>query len=1195
MYLKRLEVRGFKSFASATRFDLEPGITAIVGPNGSGKSNVVDALAWVMGEQGARALRGGKMEDVIFAGTSSRPALGRAQVSLTIDNSDQVLPIEYTEVTISRTLFRSGASEYAINGNSCRLLDIQELLSDTGMGRQMHVIVGQGQLDRILQATPEDRRSFVEEAAGVLKYRRRKEKTERKLTALEANLVRLTDLTKEVGRQLTPLGRQAKTARRAQVVQAEVRDAKLRLAADELYHLDQELTHHQQGQERVLEAHHRARAAEEDQRQTIGHMEERLKRLQPELKSLQQRSTNAATLIERFNGLVELSLERQRHARSTRDQHIERAGGRGGQQRAIALREDQLNNLSEELEQRHRSLQEIQQKLTEAEELRRHSEDAAEEEARAIMRQIQAATAAQRSYDELVNGVGLARIEAENALVHVETRQQQLNDLPPAEEHESSGGQDSQLAEISLELTKVCPQLQSVKARLTRLDKLATLLTRSARAGEQRISREQALVQGLMRELSVISAQETNHGTPVADLVRVESGWEAAAGALFNTLSPLRVLGKAAEFWSLLSEESAPLVAELHWPDIEQPSPVGRPVGAAPIGLWAADLVHFRSGIPTQAQQVLAALLSRVVFVENLRELESLTLEPGCRLAVSKSGEVLSGSSYRYHSQAQRDPFEVGAELEAARGSLQELELRHEATKQRRSLTDKVRDDLTVERNMFQQRFSELRAEQQALQNQFTKAEKERAFRQQRRERAQQQLEQAQQLAEQTRTRLQKLEEQLTSTSVPDMAEPDRSNESRLNRQAQEARELETELMLRLRTVQSESQSTQQQVHAVETSIKQEQRRFQDAHQRAIAAQANIRRCLAVNGAASDQLSQLRHSHERDGQRIEILEEQFGSLQAELDQARSQLGQLQQDTAHAAEKVHRMEMAEHDTRQKADHLIEQVREEFGMTPDFLIENYGPEIPVPITELEANDKWAALRVEVDEEGNPLPPTKPFDRAEQQERLRRASKDLAALGKFNPLALEEFSALQERHDFLSEQLSDLEQSKKDLLALIRDVDQHVERVFQEAFVDTAREFEQIFARLFPGGEGRLVLTDPDDPRTTGIEVEAKPAGKKIRRLSLLSGGERSLTALAMLVAIFKARPSPFYVLDEVEAALDDTNLGRLLEIFKDLQRSSQLVIITHQKRTMEIADALYGVSMRGDGVSKVITQKIGSTTD
>ena len=269
MYLKRLEVRGFKSFASATRFDLEPGITAIIGPNGSGKSNVVDALAWVMGEQGARALRGGKMEDVIFAGTSSRPALGRAQVSLTIDNSDQVLPIEYTEVTISRTLFRSGASEYAINGNSCRLLDIQELLSDTGMGRQMHVIVGQGQLDRILQATPEDRRSFVEEAAGVLKYRRRKEKTERKLTALEANLVRLTDLTKEVGRQLTPLGRQAKTARRAQFVQAEVRDAKLRLAADELYRLDQELTHHQQGQEHVLEAHHRARAAEEDQRQPL--------------------------------------------------------------------------------------------------------------------------------------------------------------------------------------------------------------------------------------------------------------------------------------------------------------------------------------------------------------------------------------------------------------------------------------------------------------------------------------------------------------------------------------------------------------------------------------------------------------------------------------------------------------------------------------------------------------------------------------------------------------------------------------------------------------------------------------------------------------------------------------------------------------------------------------------------------------
>ncbi|HWB36238.1 MAG TPA: AAA family ATPase, partial [Rugosimonospora sp.] len=317
MHLKSLTVKGFKSFASATTMKLEPGITCVVGPNGSGKSNVVDAIAWVLGEQGAKALRGGKMEDVIFAGTAGRPPLGRAEVTLTIDNSDNALPIEYTEVSITRRMYRSGESEYEINGDSCRLLDIQELLSDSGIGREMHVIVGQGQLDAVLHAKPEDRRAFIEEAAGVLKHRKRKEKALRKLDAMQVNLNRLTDLTAELRRQLKPLGRQAEVARRAAGIQSDLRDARLRLLADDLHTLRETL-------DKEIADETALRTRREEVEAELTSVQERLVALEaehasdaPVLAAAQETWYQLAALQERFRSTEQLATERLRHLSST--------------------------------------------------------------------------------------------------------------------------------------------------------------------------------------------------------------------------------------------------------------------------------------------------------------------------------------------------------------------------------------------------------------------------------------------------------------------------------------------------------------------------------------------------------------------------------------------------------------------------------------------------------------------------------------------------------------------------------------------------------------------------------------------------------------------------------------------------------------------------------------------------------------
>jgi len=1182
LYLKSLTLKGFKSFASSTTLQLEPGITCIVGPNGSGKSNVVDALAWVMGEQGAKSLRGGKMEDVIFAGTSGRPPLGRAEVQLTIDNSDGALPIEYAEVTISRTMFRNGGSEYAINGTPCRLLDVQELLSDSGIGREMHVIVGQGQLDSILHATPEDRRGFIEEAAGVLKHRKRKEKALRKLESTDGNLTRLSDLLSEIRRQLKPLGRQAEVARRAQTVQADLRDARARLMADDLASartaLQQELA-----DESVLVAKRAEVEAEiAATREAEAALEAALREDLPALSRAQETWFSLSGLRERLRGTASLAAERVRNAQQVADERP--PSGRDPEELEAEAERVQAEETAivAEVEQNRAALEEAvtarqgaEQRFGDEERriagLQRAAADRREGLAR-LHGQVNGlrsrAAAAEDEVARLAEGraEALARAEkAQHSFTALETR---VAGLDAGEEgldaeHEAAS---SLLADIEDRLAKVREEARTAERERGAL-----------------IARKEALEIGLNRKDgagALLAATDSVSGLlgSVAALLSVRTGYEAAVAA---------ALGSAADAVAVRDLDAAiTAIGHLKTDDLgraglllggagvdDTPWP-GLPAGA----VYAMDVVE----CPDDLRPALSRLLFKTAVVDDLDGARALVADAPDVTAVTLDGDLLGTHFASGGSSSQPSLIEVQAAVDEAGEALARASHELERLTFSLSTLETEREDAARRVDVALAKLHESDAAlaavaeelgQYGAQARSAKAEAAR-------------LEQAIATARESHAShlagLAELEERLAQAESSDDEEPDTDERERLAEEARAARAREMEARLALRTAEERARA----LHGRADGLRNAARGEREARARAIARREQLLRegrvADAVGRGVAVVLERLEESVELAAIQRTGIERGRAGREQQLVAARERLRALGTTLDELVNSVHRDEMARTEQRMRIEQLEERALEELGLDADSLVAEYGPDQLVPPVPSTPDGEVA--------EGEEPPEPTPYDRDEQVKRLRSAERALAQLGRINPLALEEFSALEERHKFLTEQLEDLKRTRRDLMDIVREVDERVEQVFTEAYADVTKAFDATFARLFPGGEGRLVLTNPDDMLTTGIEVEARPPGKKVKRLSLLSGGERSLVAVAFLVALFKARPSPFYILDEVEAALDDTNLGRLLEIYEELRESSQLLVITHQKRTMEVGDALYGVSMRGDGVTTVISQRL-----
>ena len=1083
-----LTLRGFKSFASATTFEFTPGINAVVGPNGSGKSNVLDALAWVMGEQGAKSLRGGSMKDVIFAGSgeagsgdgAQRAPLGRAKVTLTFDNSDGTFSIPADRVQISRTMFRSGGSEYEINGSPARLADIQDLLSEAGLGQQMHVLVGQGQLDAVLHATAQQRRDMIEQAAGVVKYRRRQEKTSRKLESVASNVTRLSDLVAELDSQLQPLSEQAESAATARQLQARIRQLEAVLLARQLGVLQAEqaqaLASEAEGTRRAetlkeqLEA---ARAA------SAKHQQEQ-NRLNAEVTACQKAVSTLRESAARVRTVQSIAAERVRTYRVELTEAT--AAARAGYERALELLEERREEAERAVEsyasfeERYdAALKNVEKAASEVAQTERASGEAAQTRARA-QAQLDAAHAA------AVEATRAYAAAAERAATLREALGQSMGESP------AEPGAESAEAVFDPETGELM-EAPSEGASLLRVLDAVQIDPEYARA-----------VSAALTSLATAALSVPVEGAEVSQLRgdKSDESSESAAKELSIELpescaTELRELGirPATEIIEPLSEDAAALAGI----DEHALARVTAALGERLAGvLFAPDAASAEHALHRLAENTLAGqrTIWRIFDPAGTEHTRYSLLYPA-----EGASPLELAAAYRAASQV---VTRTRAELDEAEQAVQQAQAAAESAVEAEREAAKAAGVASAEH-------ARARAQAESLEASAQNIQAERARLNERLAAAEESVAQARVAYESARTRE---DSYLAGTG-------EQAPAATIERRAQ-----------RLGEVLAEQVSErEQQLHELSTALKN--------------AQEGL---TSTNDEVQD-------------------------LQAAHAAALTLLARTQTEAARVQERVQA--------------LAERARLVTGLTLEQLEEEYSEQLPVDVPVQETSENAASE--------NTAPENTATEASTEsvRARLKATRAELEALGAINPLALEEYEALSERHAYLNQQIEDLKATRRDLNTVMDEVSSHIAEVFTAALEDINTHYRRIFETLFPGGEGHLELDDPSDPLNSGVEIHARPAGKKVKRLSLLSGGERSLASLALLIAIYMSRPSPFYALDEVEAALDDRNLSRLLQVIGELGERSQLIVITHQKRTMQIAETLYGVSMRG-GVSTVLSQQM-----
>ncbi len=1089
VHLKSLTLKGFKSFASPTTLRFEPGITCVVGPNGSGKSNVVDALTWVMGEQGAKTLRGGKMEDVIFAGTSSRPPLGRAEVTVTIDNSDNSLPIEYSEVSITRRMFRDGGSEYEINGSSCRLMDVQELLSDSGIGREMHVIVGQGKLSEILESRPEDRRAFIEEAAGVLKHRKRKEKAVRKLDAMSANLARLSDLTTELRRQLKPLGRQAEMARRAQTIQADLRDARLRLAADDLVARRGEFEDTNQAETSLRREHDEMTARLEAATVELDAHESAVAGLSEHAEAAQQSWFRLSALAERVSATVRIASERAQHL------DPEQEASSGPDPEALDAEADEVAAHEQQL---LAELAESRDRLTAARDELAERERVAAEAERAHLAAVRA---------EADRREGLARLagQVDTMRTRVESIDETVARLTDSIEEAAGRAQQTQaefetvqgrVGELDAGEVGLDDHHDRTVTALRLADERVAELQSAERGAERRVAslraRIDALAVGLDRKDGAAWLQKNLTGAglfgSLANLVRVRPGYEAAIAAVLGAAADAVAaenFGAARSAVAALKASDGGRAAIVlgDWP-VDAPEPSGPPPEGA---LWATDLVD----MPLRLRGALTAMLSGVAVVRDLSAaLDLVAARPQLR-AVTADGDLVGAGWVSGGSDRKPSTLEITSEVEKARDELVAAE---KQTGELSAALSGALAEQTARQDAAEHALAALNesdAAISAIYEQLGRLGQDARSADEEWQRLIRQRDELEAGRVQTVEELAALEQRLHNAEQAPLFDAAPAERQETVAAAESARAAEVEARLAVRTAEERANAVRgradslRRAAAAEREARLRAQRAREARENAAAVAAAVAesgRILAQRLSATVSVA----SRRRDA----LAAERHQRIEA-LARAREQVTEFTTKIAAVTEALHRDEVAKAQAALRIEQLEQHVLDQFGMATADLIAEYGPDVPLPPSELEmAEFEQARERGEQVTAPAPLP----FDRPTQERRAKRADRELNELGRVNPLALEEFAALEERYNFLSTQLEDVKGARKDLLDVIADVDNRILQVFTEAFVDVEREFQEVFSALFPGGEGRLLLTDPDDMLHHRHRGRGAPAGQE-----------------------------------------------------------------------------------------------------
>jgi chromosome segregation protein len=1156
VFLKSLTLKGFKSFADATTMQLEPGVTVVVGPNGSGKSNVVDAIAWVLGAQAPSAVRSQKMDDVIFAGTAKRPPLGRAEVSLTIDNSAGLLGIEFSEVTVSRTLFRTGESEYAINGVPCRLLDVQELLSDAGVGRQQHVIVSQGQIDAVLNARPEDRRAIIEEAAGVLKYRKRKEKAERRLDATEANLLRVQDLLREVRRQLRPLERQAEAARRHGDLVAELSALKVFLAGREIASQRAKLA-------ALASARLDAERIERGVKAELARLDTDVIAAESELSAhgaddIGDQLVRVEHVRERARGIAAVIVERRRALERDRGQLLDEG--------VVANLEHDAARLREELDAVHVEQSHLEPEaaaIAADEERLRLDREAAELDQPALDATSRAASAAAEVRGELRtlrNGVE----RGEGELRRAAARRSQLDDRIAALDAEIDRLRNDCHGAEQVE-TPLVAEVERAEADRLAAEAVAESATSHRQAAAQQSSHWTARAEALQQALDAVrtragaerlSGVDGVLGT-LLDLVEIEPGWEPAVeAALGEALTAVVVADADAARRALATLEASDTTGAVLTLGGAGAAPVATPTLGSPVRPMVRSA---QSGVGA----LLDVLLAGAVRVDDVSSAVDAALAAPEASVVTVAGDRFGRNGWRVGAaaggataaalddararaeQADAELAAATAELDAARAALAAAAQRERDVARRLDANDARFTAASESLGRAQGERREAQAEAEAVT--LTIGE----------------------LTEHVsaqRARIAELDALLPALEADEAAEAEAARARGEARATLDARA--AMLASRRRDLEVRNAGLLERAQFLERRIAETERRLAaDAEARAHAAERRL--AVERSMAAIDRVAAIvdAHRHAVEGLHAALAEcrrrqsDEVRELTSRLDRLRRARHDAERQLEENRERARRAEIDETETKLRLETAIDTLRRDHECEPAVAEAAEQPPLPQGAS--------AAARV------------------------RDLERELRLMGPINPLALEEFNELQERHRFLEEQLDDVRTTRRELMRVIRAIDVEIQNVFASAYADVSTNFAALFDMLFPGGTGKLILTNPDDLLATGIEVEAKPSGKNVKKLSLLSGGERSLTALAFLFAVFRSRPSPFYVMDEVEAALDDVNLHRFLSLVAEFRREAQLLIVSHQKRTMEAGDCLLGVTMQPGGSSKVVTERVSAT--
>ena len=1176
MYLKNIEVYGFKSFAQKINFEFHNGITGIVGPNGSGKSNVGDAVRWVLGEQSAKQLRGGNMQDVIFSGTENRKPLSFASVSITLDNSDHKLPVDYNEVTVARRLYRSGESEYLINGSGCRLKDIQEMFYDTGIGKEGYSIIGQGQIDKILSGKPEERRELFDEAAGIVKFKRRKITTLKKLDEERQNLVRVTDILSELTKQLGPLERQSETARIYLAKRDELKELDINLflldhqrTGELLNELETKLSQAQQELDEAQSAYEQTKAEYE-------RLEQELEELNTKLDALKEEQQENALLKQQYEGQVKV-LEEQISSGRQNSEHF--------RSRLTVLKDD-LQRRSEEKEKLTEERAALYNRLKETRDNLKKETESLENIVSNVDECTQAVEDGKNEIIEILNSRATTKGKAQR----FDAMMEQL-DIRKAEVSQRILRLKSEEAILESDREKAQKQydavtnvIQSTNAECVRLDEEIHQIQEKLEKqnsqmeiGQTAYHREASRLESLrniterydgygnsIRRVMEQKSREPGIRGVVADIIHVQKDYEVAietalGGSIQNIVTDNEQTAK--RMISFLKKNRYGRATFLPLSNIS-----GRG------GLAQKDVLREPGVVGTantlveadaEYSELVMYLLGRVLVVDNIDHAIAIGKKYRHSLRmVTIEGESLSpggsmtGGAFKNNSNLLGRRREI-EELERSVGILKkELEETQRAIGENRSRRNVLRDTIADFQQQLQQKYVEQNtAKMNLAQIQEKEDEIQSSYR--RIEREQEEL------------RQQAGEIRQDHSSIARELEDSQKDEKELEvfietkqKELEEWKAEETEKNHVLEKIRLEESSLEQRNHFLQENISRLENEIEAYHRESEEITENLSRSAEEIHKKEDGIEELKKAVTECTGKEEVLDARRIEWQEEKEKRSTSHKSFFEKRDHLSEKTSLLDKECFRLRSQAEKIEEQREAQIS----YMWEEY---------EITPNNALQYRKEEL------------TDRQTIKKDVLRIKDEIRKLGSVNVNAIEDYKNLLERHTFLSAQYEDIVKAEETLEGIIQELDEGMRKQFTEKFRDIQREFDKAFKELFGGGKGTLELAEDEDILEAGIRIISQPPGKKLQNMMQLSGGEKALTAIALLFAIQNLKPSPFCLLDEIEAALDDSNVGRFASYLQKLTKNTQFIIITHRRGTMNAADRLYGITMQEKGVSTLVS--------